>query len=170
MSLRLTPVEVTALLEDGRREIDQLVRDLSDADAKRRGTIGGGDWSVKDLLGHIAHWEELALETLRRARTDGTLSRVVLGDVDAENAKDVDRKADWSIEKVRRESAATHDDLVQSIRETSVEDWTRSRPLEQGGVGALSDMLGSVLGAPDRPFGHVWAHLQDLKNYVSSLR
>jgi hypothetical protein len=170
MSLRLTPVEVSALLEDGRREIDQLVSDLSGADAERKGTIGGGDWSVKDLIGHIAHWEELALETLRRARANGTISRVALDNVDAENAKDVERKSGWSIEKVRRESDATHADLVRSIRETSLEDWTRSRPLERGGEGALGDMLGSVLGAPDRPFGHVWAHLEDLKNYVSSIR
>jgi hypothetical protein len=170
VSLRLTPVEAEALLEDGSREFDRLARDLSAADATRTATIGGGDWSVKDLIGHIAHWEELALETLRRARKDGSLSRVALDDVDAENARDVERKADWNIGKVRQESAATHDELVRSIRGTSGEEWTMRRPLAQGGEGTLGEMLGSVLGAPDRPFGHVWAHLEDLKNNVSSLR
>ncbi|MDP9295832.1 MAG: ClbS/DfsB family four-helix bundle protein, partial [Actinomycetota bacterium] len=93
--LRLTPVEAAVLLEDGRREIEQLVGEMSDADAERTATIGGGDWSVKDLIGHIAHWEELALETVGRALTEGPLTRAGLEDVDAENAKDVERKAGW---------------------------------------------------------------------------
>jgi len=29
-------------------------------------------------------------------------------------------------------------------------------------------MLGSITGAPDRPFGHAWAHLADLEAYVAA--
>jgi hypothetical protein len=33
---------------------------------------------------------------------------------------------------------------------------------------SLGGMLGSVLGAPDHPFGYSYAHLDDLRNYVRS--
>src|SRR5712691_2435247 len=56
--------EAVEVLESGNRAIRELL-ELIDADELvRPGTMGGGAWSVKDLLGHIAFWEELALDTL----------------------------------------------------------------------------------------------------------
>ena len=49
--------EAVAELEDGQRRIDQLLQGLSEEDLIRPATIGGGDWSAKDLIGHVATWE-----------------------------------------------------------------------------------------------------------------
>jgi hypothetical protein len=169
--VKLTPLEAAAILEEGHGHVDRLTANVPDAEASKPATIGGGDWSVKDLVGHIAHWEELALETLRRARAEGTLSRVALDDVDAENAKDVARKADWDMGRVRTEAAATHAELVNELQAMSEDEWRK--PLSTGRMGedlTLADMLGSVLGAPERPFAHVWAHLKELEDYASSRR
>jgi hypothetical protein len=163
-----SPAEAAAILEEGQTAVNHLAARVPEEEAVRRGAIGG-EWSLKDLLGHLAHWEELALETISRTRADGAITRVALGNVDEENAKDVARKLDWPLARVRSEASSTHERLVAEIRSTSEEDWNRGLPFDGGGERTLGGMLGSVLGAPDRPFGHAWAHLRDLEEYVSSL-
>jgi uncharacterized damage-inducible protein DinB len=163
-----SPTEAAAILEEGQTAVDRLADRVPEEEAVRRGAIGGGEWSLKDLLGHLAHWEELALETIARARADGTIARIARDDVDEENAEDVARKLDWPLDQVRREAQATHEQLLAAIRSTSEEEWNAPRPFDRGGERSLGDMLGSVLGAPARPFGHAWAHLRDLEEYVST--
>jgi hypothetical protein len=68
----VTREEALAALRDGDRRIQRLVAKLSDADLARRSVLGGGDWSVADLLGHLASWEQRALDGIecwRKGRT-----------------------------------------------------------------------------------------------------
>ena len=167
--MELSALEAAAILEEGQGEVDRLTAGVPDDEAVRRHAIGGGEWSLKDLIGHLAPWEELALETISRTRADGSITRIALDDVDAENARDIARKAEWPIATVRKGAAATHEQLVADLREMADDEWRTPRPVAGGGERTLGDMLGSVLGAPGRPFGHAWAHLQELKDYVSSL-
>jgi DinB superfamily len=164
-----SPAEAAAILEEGQTAVDRLAARVPEDEAVRRNAIGGGEWSLKDLLGHLAHWEELALETIARTRADGAITRVALDNVDEENAKDIARKLDWPLDRVRSEARSTHEQLLAEIRSTPEEGWNRPLPIAGGGERALGGMLGSVLGAPDRPFGHVRAHLRELEEYVSSL-
>jgi len=60
----ITREEALATLEDGQAQVEVLVAQLSDEEAARPATMGGGDWSAKDLMGHIARWNEIAIEAL----------------------------------------------------------------------------------------------------------
>jgi uncharacterized damage-inducible protein DinB len=164
-----SPDEAASILEEGQTAVDRLAARVPEVEAVRRNAIGGGEWSLKDLLGHLAHWEELALETISRSRADGAITRVAVDDVDEENAKDIARKLDRPLDRVRSEASSTHEQLLAEIRSTSEDDWNRPQPFDGGGKRTLGGMLGSVLGAPGRPFGHAWAHLRELEEYVSSL-
>src|SRR5438552_18593966 len=56
--------EALATLETAQDELDSLYGQLTDAQLGQPGTLGTTDWAGKDLMGHIAFWEELALETI----------------------------------------------------------------------------------------------------------
>src|SRR3954462_4314502 len=101
--------EAAAILEEGQTSVARLAARVPEEEAVRRNAIGGGEWSLKDLLGHLAHWEELALETIARSQADDRISRVALDDVDEENANDIARKLDWPLERVRTEARSTHE-------------------------------------------------------------
>jgi hypothetical protein len=67
--------EALATLAEGQSRVDALLSELTEDQFTRRGTIGGGEWSAKDFLGHMAFWEEIALETLaswRRGERPGS--------------------------------------------------------------------------------------------------
>jgi hypothetical protein len=176
-----TREEAIRTLRDGHDQLDSLAQALTDEDLTRPATMGGGEWSAKDILGHIATWEEVALRTLeefRRGETpwierdEGPFAAPATGRVDAFNARTVAEKQRRPLEQVRREAAGTHRGLVEAIRALTDEEWTAkaSYPTPMNRRRRLVTLLGSVLGAPQRPFGHAFAHLPDLEAYITSLR
>ena len=164
--------EALATLADGHARLMELLSALSEDQLVNRGTIGGGEWSAKDLLGHIAFWEELALETLadwRRAEKGRIEEIFAGGGVDGLNAWNEERKSKWSWEEVRSQAEETHGRLVDQVGTMSDEEWRSKAPYPTERRQRLVTGLGSILGAPQRPFGHAFAHLPDLRSYVRSV-
>jgi hypothetical protein len=175
-----TREEAVRTLEGGHARVQLLVSGVSDEDLTRLATIGGGDWSAKDLLGHLATWEELALRTLREFQggetpwieaDDGPFSAPGTVKVDAFNARTVAEKQQQSLGEVRSGAERTHRELIDAIQAMSDEQWTAKAfyPTSSNRRQRLVTLLGSVLGAPQRPFGHAFAHVPDLEAYTSSL-
>src|SRR4051812_26237525 len=75
------------------------------------------DWSVKDILAHVATWEEEALKQLPVILDGGRPPRYVMyGGIDAFNAQMTERKRSLSLSEVRRHLDGTHSRLVNLIR------------------------------------------------------
>ncbi len=163
--------QAIAALDELHAEVLNLLAKVPEGERATPG-IGGGEWSVKDLLGHLAFWEELALEAAD-AWDRGERPRVAeifaAGDegVRRANAEDQERKAAWDYEEVRTLADETHARLTARIREMSDEDWNRKAPYPTEKQGTMVALLAAILGAEKRPFGHAWAHLPDLEAFVT---
>lgn len=170
----LTREEAIATLDAGQAALDALFAKLSDEEMTRPATIGGGEWSAKDLLGHVAFWEELAIETVADWRAGRRPAVEQISDngaegIDAANADNQGRTAAQSLAEVRVRAATAHATIIQTIRAMSEEAWRANAFYPNARRATLAERLGSTLGAPDRPFGHAFAHLPDLEAYVNSL-
>src|SRR5262249_45984296 len=130
-------------------------------------TIGGGDWSAKDLIGHVAFWEELALSALTTWSQGAEPDTV--GAIDEVNAANHVRKAKWSLERVLTESREVHDRLTREIEALPRGVWKASAPGTFARRESLGARLGGLTGAADGLFRHAFAHLGDLQAYVESL-
>lgn len=165
--------EAIRTLEGGRDALAGLFGRLSGGEMTRPATIGGGDWSAKDLLAHISAWERNALVALADwRRGERPWIEDVIGTdegVDRANAGAAARDAAFPVDEIRGEADASHRALVTAIAGMSDDDWNeqaryaRSRPVQ------LGELLGIITGAPGRPFGHAFAHSADLEAYVASL-
>jgi hypothetical protein len=175
-----TREEAVRTLQDGQDRVDALVEGLSEAQLTRPGTIGGGDWSAKDLIGHLATWEEVALRTLREfqmgempwiERDGGPFAAPATGRVDAFNARTIAEKQRQPLAKVLARAGHTHRELIDQIQGLTDSAWRAKAtyPTAMNRRRRLVSLLGSVLGAPGRPFGHAFAHLPDLQAYAASL-
>lgn len=80
---------------------------LSESILEEPGVVG--PWSVRDILGHIATWEEEALKALAQI-LEG--KRAPYGDVNAFNAQEQARKRNFSLDQIKKELAATHERVV----------------------------------------------------------
>ena len=60
----ITREEAVRLLEEQHAELATLFEELDPDAFVRRGTMGGGEWSAKDLAAHMGLWEEFAIEAI----------------------------------------------------------------------------------------------------------
>lgn len=157
------------ILEEGRARTLDLLEALPRSALTLPG-LGGGTWSPKDLLGHLASWEEYALDALaawarsERAPIDALQFTVSTSRINAQN---VDRKAAWSWARVRRESGRTHAELLEAIGRLTDARWRR--PATERGRKPMGTRLGGILGGPAGPFRHDEAHHQGLAAFVANL-
>jgi hypothetical protein len=157
-------------VDEGDRSVEALTAGLADDELERPATIGGGDWSAKDLLGHLTQWEEFALEAIDAwRRGEVPFVEATPKGVDELNADAVAAKADRSPRDIRAEAREVHDRLLAAMRGISDDEWRSPAPFEAGDRRTLSAFLGGILGAPQRPFGHVYAHLADLEAFARSV-
>jgi hypothetical protein len=156
--------QALATLGEGQERLDALFNRLDHDQLAQPATIGGGSWAAKDLMGHIAFWEELALRTLDRCRAGLT---PLPGDetTDQLNERNQSEQAALAPAQLRDRAASAHAALISALGTISDTEW--HTPTDKDDT--LGDVLGGVLGAEGKPFGHAWAHLDDLQAYVAAL-
>jgi hypothetical protein len=119
--------------------------------------VGGGEWSPKDLVGHLESWEELALDAIRAWERGGRSQfedlRATL-DTDGINARNLEHKADLDWDTVRRSADRTYAALIEAIEGMTDERWATVAPGDRGTVGEA--------------FRHDEAHLADLEAFVAA--
>jgi hypothetical protein len=160
-------VQATAELERLDRQYQDLLTSLADADWERSGTIGGGDWSLRDLVGHIMSWEELALGAIYSAEADRPLPLPDKG-IDEINREMVARQGQLPLEELRQRATRTHAQLIQTISALPPASWVMPVGVGDDPPLELGELVGRLLGAQDHPFGHLTAHLGDLRSFAEA--
>lgn len=89
------------------RRLWETIGVAGDRDLERPGPDGG--WSVKDVLGHLAFWEERALQRARGA------APIAFDDIDSLNAEQVEARRMLSAAQVRADLERGHDELLSAL-------------------------------------------------------
>jgi hypothetical protein len=155
------------ILEDGHATVNELVDRLSPRALSRTG-LGGGDWSPKDLVGHLESWEEYAIEALDAwARGKGVPIDEELWSKGTSkvNVEAVARKAPRPASATRRHAERTHAELVGRLEAMTDAQWRA--PGTPRGRKAAGARLGGILGGPKGDFRHAEAHLKELRAFVA---
>lgn len=140
--------------------------DAIDAAAFETTGLGGGEWSPKDLVGHLESWEQHALDAIaawdRGERPPIGEARETLG-TDEVNRREVQRKAVLPADEIRASSAATHRALVDAM-EAATDDWWSATAA--GGDRSHGQLIGSILGGEPGLFRHDPDHWGDLEAFA----
>jgi len=160
--------EAVRILEEGYAATRALLGRLDDEAFARRGTIGGGEWSAKDLLCHLAFWERNALEAIEDWGAGHEWRRTHAfdepGGDDRLNADAEAEFADLGGDEARALSASTHVALISAIHDMSDDQWSAAVLGEEETWGKG---IGDILQGPEGgAFTHAWAHLDDLRGYA----
>jgi len=160
----LTREQAAAVLNEGYAAVKSRLAGRPEEELIQPGPDGG--WSAKDLLGHLAFWEELALLAIDETRegrplTVGPIFADGESSVDAANARNHEQFAAMPLADARGRFRSTHARLIAAIESMPPEEWRRKTTGADGRARPLYELLGSILGAPKRPFGHAFAHLDE---------
>lgn len=85
-----------------------------------------GDWSVKDILGHVSTWDEEALQALPVILDGRRPPRyVTYGGIDAFNAQMAERKRDLPLAELLKQLEETHRRLLAFVETVPEEQFAR---------------------------------------------
>jgi hypothetical protein len=165
----LSTQEAVAVIAGSHREVHALLAGISLDELEEPATIGGGEWSAKDLVGHLTTWEEVALATIDQWRAG---QRPAIEDTfaarggDVLNADEVARKSTGTPEDLLRAFDEVHGRLCERLLGISSAEWTRPGPYEiEGRPRTLGSLIGGVLGSESGEFQHFAAHRSDLRAF-----
>jgi hypothetical protein len=109
-------------------DFEQSFAGLTDAQMVEPGVVG--DWSVKDILGHVTTWEEEALKSLPlilEGRKPPKYS-VLYGGIDAFNAQESERRRGLPLADTLNQLQTTHARLVFFVEGAPEEQFIRDTP------------------------------------------
>ena len=164
----LSPDEAIDTIARGHREVHALLAGISLEELDEPATIGGGEWSAKDLVGHITTWEEIALATVEewRAGEDPAILVTLAADgTDELNADEVARKSGSKLEDQLARFDDVHRELVEVLTSLTGAEWAQAARDDREPARTIGSLLGGVLGTDERPFDHISAHLRDLRAF-----
>ena len=165
------PGSKTELLERmraGREEWDALIAQIPDS-ARTEPALAGG-WSVKDLIAHVAAFENWTAAQIRaanegRAPTDSELYGVEEvtvdpeeGDLDRQNAAIYARYREMPLAEVMTFSSQAFADLVAAVEGVSDEDFGRTGAQTWTGDKTLLEII------PEQCYAHYEQHADELRS------
>jgi uncharacterized damage-inducible protein DinB len=135
----MTKEKVLAKLAQSRQALHQAIQGLSDKEMTR--VQVEGTWTIKDIVGHVASWEETFVPPLQR-HADGEAVQVeVIEDYMAWNDEQAAAKRDRPFDVVLAESTAVRQELVAAAQRLSAEKWGQPIPFPWGGEGTAAQAL-----------------------------
>jgi hypothetical protein len=85
-----------------------------------------GEWSLKDLLGHVSSWESVALERVGRMKRNEPIETIPDDKVDEWNKRFQEQCRDWRLIIVEGEFENVHARLIQEFGKLPGELWSRN--------------------------------------------
>src|SRR3712207_5308968 len=101
--------QLIEVIEASWRALDSALEGLDDRALEEPGVVE--DWSVKDLIAHVAAWERRAIGTIASSRRGEPIVALSGVAIDSYNAEEWERNHDLSLAVVRSATASTRDEL-----------------------------------------------------------
>jgi uncharacterized damage-inducible protein DinB len=155
----MTKGETLAKLAESRRALHQAIEGLGEEEVTQIQVEGV--WTIKDILGHIASWEETCLEPFRRYANGGPFEVQVIEDYMAWNDEQAARKRDIPLEVILGELATVRQGLVEAANRLSARQWEQRVPFSWGGEGTIAETL-------DVFYRHELEHVRSIQQWRGS--
>ncbi len=111
-------------LEKAREGLLRAVEGLSEEAMTASPAVG--QWTIKDLLAHVAAWDEESLRGIRELLR-GERPRFLDTDWDQWNAKEVEKRRALSRQAVLEELKRSHREFLEFLRGLGEAEWERPR-------------------------------------------
>jgi uncharacterized damage-inducible protein DinB len=149
----MTLEQALAQLAESRRGLNQAIEGLSEE--QMTGVQVEGVWTVKDIMGHIASWEETCLKPLRHYADGGPFDVEVIQDF-SWNDEQAARKRNVPLAAVLDELAAIRQELVAAANRLSAGQQAQKVSFPWGGKGTV---VKALAGLAEHELEHV-RHIQ----------
>jgi uncharacterized damage-inducible protein DinB len=152
----VTKEGLLAKLAESRRDLHRATQDLSEEEMTQ--VQVEGVWTIKDVLGHIASWEEICLDPLRRYADGGPFEVEAIKNYLILNEELAARKQDIPLDAILDELNTIRQELVATASKLSAEQWEQRVLFPWGDEGAVAEML-------DELYQHELEHVHAIQQW-----
>lgn len=156
----MTQRDLIATVEESWRRLDTAVEGLDETAMNEPGVVG--QWSIKDVLGHVTAWDELAVQYLERWRGGEPAPERDWDSADEFNAHEAARKQDWPLVQVLDEAASTRGKLRTLLAGINDDEWVAPVTLF-GRERPLGEWIGGALSGAEGPGTHAAEHAEEIQ-------
>jgi uncharacterized damage-inducible protein DinB len=135
----MTKKETLVRLAESRRALHRASEGLSEEEMTQ--VQVEGVWTIKDVLGHIASWEETCLEPFRRYADAAPFKVEVIEDYLAWNDEQAARKRDVPLDAILDELTTVRQKIVEAASRLSARQWGQRVPFSWGSEGTIAELL-----------------------------
>jgi|GEM_PF-1557133 len=156
------PADVVAQLRQSRQRLDAEIEQFSDEELLRKGSAWGewntevvsllGEWSIKDLMAHIAAWDEWLKRAVDARIRTGTLPpemRTEASDPDTFNARAAERWRGLDAPAARAAFHAAFADLLHYLESLNPADLYRPVPRPDGRTTSPASSVSAICAHND---------------------
>ena len=119
-----------------------------------------GDWTLRDLLGHVADWEGVWVESLRQLAAGRSPQFEPVESIEAQNQAFFQARRDQSWEEAWDDLRAAHEAMLEMLQGIDEEDLARSITFLLGAQGTAYRWVRIFVE-------HDLEHVRDLKEELS---
>jgi uncharacterized damage-inducible protein DinB len=152
----VTKEDMLAKLAKSRRDLLRATQGLSEEEMTQ--VQVEGVWTIKDILGHIASWEEICLKPLRPYAGGAPFQVEATEDYSSLNKVLVARKQDTPLAVIHDELDAIRKELMATASKLSAEQWEQSVLFPWGDEGPVAEML-------DELYQHELEHVHAIQQW-----
>jgi hypothetical protein len=129
-SLTMNKLQLLKKIDSAWLQLKESYSGLTESQMTHPGVTG--EWSIKDILGHVTTWEEEALKYLPMVMQERRPPRYkdLYGGMDSFNAMMTEKKRSLSISEILKQMNSTHQELIaflNTVPEEMVTSETRFR-------------------------------------------
>ena len=115
---------ILAAVDTAWRELQEVLARVPSERIAENGVVGA--WSAKDLVGHVATWDDQCVTLIQRAQTEGDFGALrrlppEYPELGTFNARESDSKTSASMADLQVDLLVTHERLVRFIADLSEE-------------------------------------------------
>ncbi len=155
----ITKADLLPIVEASQRRFDEAIAGLDDAAMIEPGVVE--QWSIKDLVSHIAAWEHLVVQYLERWRRGEPALEPTWSSADEYNAGESARRHTWTLTQVRDDAAETRRRLQALLVGMTDEKWDMQMTM-RGRERPLGAWVGGALSGDDGPGTHAAEHARQI--------
>ncbi|HUI90128.1 MAG TPA: DinB family protein [Anaerolineales bacterium] len=142
-------------LEDSRRNLIALVNQ-----APTDGYIYP-NWTLKQYIDHISGWDDAMVEALEAHARNEPVPQSAARGIDAYNAQTVSTRATLDLAHSRREFAASHERVLQTLRNLPDEKFDQLLVFPWGETGTVKDFIEIFVTHDEEHVHHLAAWLKN---------
>jgi uncharacterized damage-inducible protein DinB len=138
----MDPEQAFEKMEESRQELFATITELSRAEMCN--TQVEGEWTIRDILAHLAAWDQISLEAMRAYLAPDGVRVPIITDHDGWNAEQTATRKSSPLEEVLKELARVRLELLAIMDGLSEQQWEQVHTLPWGAKGTPADLLSGL--------------------------